>query len=390
MGQLRTFVSAEDSSESSLVLVRVAQLAEINRRLGRDVTDELLRTIGQTIGDFSRRFPDGFAARLNGADFGLLLPGQTDSAVHAQSLLRDIVSASAAYTDSQPIAFIGTASFGFGANLSALLAQVDAALANAETSGENAVRHTNPAVHANIAQSADQWTDAIRSALEHRRVKLASFPVTDFENQLIHQECPVRLRLDEASDWAPAGQFMPMAERLGLTPQVDLAAIRLGMEELRKRRDLPGLAVNVSAASLKDSTFLPRVRSLLDTQPELTKRLWLEFTEHAVLAHFALFHEFCRALAGSECKLGVEHFGRQFSQIGRMHDLGLNYLKVDASFIRGIEHNVGNQAFLKGLVGISHNIGVQVYAEGVMSSAEMDTLAMLGFDGATGPIVKQM
>ncbi|MCL2636124.1 MAG: EAL domain-containing protein, partial [Betaproteobacteria bacterium] len=84
---------------------------------------------------------------------------------------------------------------------------------------------------------------------------------------------------------------------------------------------------------------------------------------------------------------GIEHFGRQFSEIGHLHDIGLNYLKVDASFIRAVDSQPGNQAFLKGLCGIAHGIGLTVIAEGVQTAAELAILPELGFDGATGPAV---
>lgn len=387
MGQLRTFVGAEDSPSSSLALIRIAQLAEINRDLGRDATDELLKVVGKAIQEFSLRFPDSLAARLNGADFGLLVPGQSDASAYTDDLLQHIVRAAAAYTDRQPIAFIGTAPCGLGANISVLLAQVDAALANAETSGGNAVRHANPADQGNSAHNANQWMQLIQTALERRQVKLASFPVVGFSKQLVHQECPLRLQLGDEQEWSAAGRFMPVAERLGLTAELDLAAMSLGLEELARRPDLPGLAVNVAAASLKESRFAARVRSLLLANPEITKRLWLEFTEHAALAHFELFRGFCHAIGRSGCKLGLEHFGRQFSQIGKLHDLGLHYLKVDASFVRDIHVNPGNQQFLKGVTGIAHNLGMLVFAEGVISQQEVQALGLLGFDGLTGPAI---
>ncbi len=62
---------------------------------------------------------------------------------------------------------------------------------------------------------------------------------------------------------------------------------------------------------------------------------------------------------------------------------------MDASFIRGIESNAGNAAFLKGLTSIAHNIGLQVLAEGVATEAELKALEALGFDGATGPVIRE-
>ena len=119
------------------------------------------------------------------------------------------------------------------------------------------------------------------------------------------------------------------------------------------------------------------------------RRLWLEVSEAGALAHFEAFRALCLELKDVGCQMGIEHFGRQFSEIGRLHDLGLDYLKIDASFIRGLEANVGNQSFLKGLTTIAHGIGMKVIAEGVANEAELAVLADVGFDGATGPGVRE-
>jgi EAL domain-containing protein (putative c-di-GMP-specific phosphodiesterase class I) len=181
---------------------------------------------------------------------------------------------------------------------------------------------------------------------------------------------------------------LPQAERLRLTPQLDLAAVALGLDELEAKPALAGLAINLSASSLGLPEFRTKLTHLLK-QRAGTPRLWLEVAESGVLTHFDAFTALCRDLRDLGCKLGVEHFGRQFSEIGRLHDLGLDYLKVDASFIRGLDANPGNQAFLKGLSTIAHGIGLQVIAEGVASEAELLALSGVGFDGATGPAVKE-
>ena len=70
-----------------------------------------------------------------------------------------------------------------------------------------------------------------------------------------------------------------------------------------------------------------------------------------------------------------------------MHDLGLDFLKIDASFVRGVANNIGNAAFLKGLSAIAHSIGLAVIAEGVANAQDLAALGELGFDGATGPAI---
>jgi EAL domain-containing protein (putative c-di-GMP-specific phosphodiesterase class I) len=193
---------------------------------------------------------------------------------------------------------------------------------------------------------------------------------------------------DEDGEWQPAGRFLPVAERLRLTPQLDLAAVALGLDELESRPELSGLAINLSASSIQLPEFRHELHALLKRRPG-TARLWLEVSEAGALAHFDAFRALCLALKNVGCQMGIEHFGRQFSEIGRLHDLGLDYLKVDASFIRGLESNAGNQAFLKGLSTIAKGIGLKVIAEGVASEAEFKALSGVGFDGATGPAIRE-
>ena len=122
--------------------------------------------------------------------------------------------------------------------------------------------------------------------------------------------------------------------------------------------------------------------------PLVALAIWLEVSEAGALAHFEAFRALCLELKDAGCQMGIEHFGRRFSEVGRLHDLGLDYIKVDASFIRGLHENPGNQAFLRGLSSIARGIGMIVIAEGVVSEPEREALAVAGFDGATGPLIR--
>ena len=58
------------------------------------------------------------------------------------------------------------------------------------------------------------------------------------------------------------------------------------------------------------------------------------------------------------CRIGIEHVGHQVAHIGELHDLGLDYLKIDASFVQNIDQNQANQVFLRGLAIIAHSTGI--------------------------------
>jgi len=197
----------------------------------------------------------------------------------------------------------------------------------------------------------------------------------------------LRVQIDEAGDWIAAGQIMPMASRVKLTGELDLAAVDLALGRVRAGNT--AVAVNLAAESVESEDFRRELlRRLRSASP--AGRFALEVSEHGLLRHFAAVRSLREAMAGYGCGFGVEHVGRRFGEIARLQELGLDYLKVDASFIRGIDTNRENRAFLEGLASIARGMGAKVIAEGVQTSAELAALPSLGFEGATGPVVTSL
>lgn len=388
MARLQQCLASEDAAGGAFLLVRLTDLVETNRLLGRGVTDEYVCRIAEVLQKYAAACSQGMGARLNGADFALLLPGEEQGRGRADALMQDLREVAAPFLKNAAVASIGVGSFGPGMEMGALLTRVDAALAGAQAGTGNEVHE---ALHGGegLPQTSEQWSTLIRGALERRWVALADFPVLAVGGQLLHRECPLRLKLGEAEDWLPAARFFPVAERLRLTPAIDLTAMALGLQALQAQPGLPGIAINLSGHSLADPTFIPQLQDLLAKHRHAASRLWMEVPETSAYKHFETFRYLCRVLKAAGCQVGLEHFGYHFSQIGSLHDLGLDYLKIDSSFIRDIDKNSGNAVFLKGLTGIAHNIGLQVLAEGVVSQAELQALVALGFDGATGPAIKE-
>lgn len=388
IAELRSTLEEENANGGTLLLIRVADLVGINRRLGREATDELLRRFSTTISTNAAAISGAFPARMNGADFALLLPGQEASGHFAANILASLVQTMEPFVEGGPSVYIGIGRFAHGTGLRLVLSQIDAALIAAEAEASNGIREATIDGGDELPETNDEWARLIRQALDRRQIRLVSFPVVDFERRLLHDECPLRLRLDDNDEWLTAGRFLPVAEKLGMMPALDLTAIILGLSELEARPELPGLAINLSASTVADSASTLAIEALLKKHRGTASRLWIEVAETGVFKHLASFRDLCQILRSFRCKVGVEHFGRQFSQIGQFHDLGLDYIKFDASFVRKLESNPGNQAFLKGAATIAHGIGLRVIGEGVVSDAEFAALAAAGFDGATGPGIK--
>ncbi|WP_293776082.1 EAL domain-containing protein [uncultured Oxalicibacterium sp.] len=388
MAGLKAFLDVDEGHRGHLLLIRIAHLADINRKLGRESTDALLQRIGTTIDHFCAPLPGALSARLNGADFAIMLPDAWDARTKADELLQQLVATASVYVPDQAIAFIGIGSFQQGEMLGTLLERVDHALAKVEATNTNGIHESTTVGMESLPSNAEEWSKTLNEAIQHGRTKLALFPVLDNHNQVVHRESALRIQISDGVEWLPAGRFLWIAERLGMTGVLDLIAVRHGLEELARDQALPGLAINLSGESLHDATFLQNIKALLHKHPLASQRLLLEIPEYGVLAHLAAFRRFCSDIAQHGCRVGIEHFGRQFSQIGKLHELEFHYLKVDASFIRELDTNASNHAFLKGMINIVHLIDLQIFAEGVSTEAELSILRTLDFDGATGPAVR--
>ncbi|HEX8873132.1 MAG TPA: EAL domain-containing protein [Nitrosospira sp.] len=369
-----------------LFLIRIGNLEEINRKLGRSSTNGLLRQAGAILVSISANTPDRIVGRLHGPDFALIIPGIDDAAQVLDKLTAEL-TALLSQTGGDSVGFyhIGTVLYQRGDKPGEILTRADTALAAAQAKGANTwhiIDAPLPPTHLPVASLGD-WRHIFNDAVREDRFKLVLYPVVDSSNTPLHREAVIRMQALPNGGWLAASDFIPVAARLNLTGPLDLAVMRRALEYLQS--SVGELAINVSAETISDWTFRNRLEELLRQQPALRRRLWIEVPEYGVFRKFEAFRDFCRTFRGLGCRVGVEHFSHHFTELQKLADLGLDYIKVDASFVRGINQNRDNQKLLKALCNLSHTIGIQVIALGTQNEEERNTLIKLGFDGITGP-----
>ena len=388
MAHLRDALTSEDASSAGcLALVRLLDLEDINRRLGRVRTDALLEALGAALEPGAESRSGQRAGRVKGAELAVLYPALVSPGAAASDLLqrlqRDVLPTWSA--DVPDLFSIAAVIYRRGDSAGDVLARADEALAIAASKGSNNW-HAEEAVRDRAPLPAEQWRALLTQAIAAGQFELAFYPVVDCEGQTLHAEGVIRLRTSPGGALLAAGDFMPVAARLNLTAPVDLAVVKLAIRHLETVTG--DVAVNLSAEAIEDWAFRNDFRKVLEDHAVLCSRLWLEVPEHGVFRHFAAFQGLCEMLKALGCRVGIEHFGQRFADSGRLAALGLDYVKVHASYVRGIDQNAGNQAFLQGLCNAAHALGISVIALGVQQPTELATLRELGFDGATGPAIR--
>ncbi|PUA26883.1 MAG: hypothetical protein B0W54_20935 [Cellvibrio sp. 79] len=377
---LEVQLTREDAEKHGiLALARVMMLQELNQQLGHNQVDQLLRAIASVFTDLEQKFPGSRAGRLNGSDFCLLIP--TDTPI-------DIISTDISQTlNFQLIAGgfeniaipLALCNFVSGEKSGQVMHKLDGALAQAELKGNRAVVIHDEQRDYN-QHNLSEWRSAIEAALAAEEIRLASFPVKNTEGKLLHQETAARLRLD--NEYRSAGYFIPWAVRLGIMADIDLAVLKLALKQAKSLQQ--DLAVNISALSLCNAHFREQAIALLNEQPVEAKKLWLEFPEVCVLRHLEELRAFIVRLRALGCKVGLEHVGLEFTQFGKLQDMGLHYLKLDAAITRAINSNASSQSFVQSLCTLAHSLGIKIIAEGVSNDEEQIVLLKVGMDGLTG------
>ncbi|MET0382663.1 MAG: LapD/MoxY N-terminal periplasmic domain-containing protein [Burkholderiaceae bacterium] len=384
LGRLRGMLDREEGSASGvLVMVRLVELQALNRTLGRSATDRLLQSAAGSMVESSRRLGAAEVGRLNGSDFALALPDietLREPAVDVAARLRGLLRVH----DGSAHAVIGAVRWRHGASMSSLLAAGDQALANAESRGPYTVELDDSTQASALGE--DAWRHRLQAALAERGAQLVDFPLIGRGGELVHHECPLRLRLGGEGELVSAAQWLPMARRAHLTSEIDLLAVELAL--LAIAHDAAPRSVNLSPSSLADSAFSARMRTLVAAHPRAASGLSLELAEAGAMKQLHLVRELAEQLHGGGTKVGLEHAGERLGETRGLLEAGLDFVKLDASFVQGLAGDDARAQHVAGTVRMLHGIGLKVYAEGVAEVEDAAQLWQCGVDGLTGPVVQ--
>lgn len=380
LNHLDGLLHRQDALASGMfAIVRLPDLAELNTQLGYAETNTLLLTISRQLQTLEQSWDNAFTGRLNGSDFGLIIPGsqQTDILSRALSKILTELPDTIAVPPTLPASLI---TYGPNDSQSSILAALDTALATAENRADGQIEIADNTAATQLFDTREAMHAALIEALDTRALRFNHYPVVAPDNTLLHEESPSRLYL--AGEWRSAAVFVPWITRFGMTAAFDLQVIDTALSESRSHGK--PIAVNLSAQTLTQRSFLDALWCRL-TARKAADRLLLEWPAAGALANRKAFEQLTNQLTRYGYKIGLKHAGHELAQIAELHDLGLDRVKIDAALIRDIHLQTEQQSYVRGLCTLLHSLGITVIAEGVQSQEEMAALTDLGLDGFTGP-----
>ncbi|MCG3269477.1 EAL domain-containing protein [Yoonia sp. I 8.24] len=235
-----------------------------------------------------------------------------------------------------------------------------------------------------IASRDGDVMDLVRDALATGRARLAFQPIVTCDDtpKIAFYEGLVRL-LDDAERIIPAAHFMPLIEETVMGRQIDCVTLDLAIKMLIANPNLR-LSVNLSARSIGDGEWRRILDRGLSHQAAPGDRLIFEISETSAMLLPENVIRFMTEMQPKGVAFALDGFGAGFTAFRHLKDFFFDLVKIDKSFIRGIDKNVDNQVLAEALITVARQFEMFTIADGVETAQEAAFLEGLGVDCLQG------
>src|SRR5882672_3766400 len=389
-GFVARFESAYEGGEHEpfrgvLALVEIGDLGAINRALGPDRCDDLLRGVYQQM-DEAAKFSGGFAGRWTGALTILAMPLlRSDTAKERLTALR--ASAILALKEfgvdrAERIYCAGVEAKRGAATLRVLARSAEETVLQAREAPDGVVVVDAPS--AADAADADPF-EVVRDALAARRVRLVgqrAYRMSD--HRPLHTEILSRLQ-DAAGNEIAAAQFMPIIAAHGLGQQFDMSVVERVIEAMRGR-DEP-VSINLSMRSVERPEFVEWLGKLLERERAIARNLVFEVAEHGVVKNQDAAAALSRAVGRAGAGFAIDNFGVHRDSLVLVQRLRPVYIKLAAAHTPRMVTDAGTRFFAESLVRAARQLDIPAIAQNIEDDATFQSLGALGFAGYQGHLI---
>jgi diguanylate cyclase (GGDEF)-like protein/PAS domain S-box-containing protein len=379
---------------SHLLSLDLDQFKQVNDLCGHSAGDQLLRQLASHL---QHHLPaEAPLARLGGDEFSVLLRDTPNAAaLQVAERLRTGVEQFVFTWQGRPFRVqVSIGLLEIDANVSdweTALNWADSASQQAKHLGRNRVQQFNPADGVLLEHQRQlQWITRLREAIDQSHFELFYQPVMALQGDAEghHYEVLLRYRDPQSGEWISPGQFLGAAERYGLLGSIDRWVVMHLLQWLadnpRHVQQLVQVNFNLTASSLLNAHFHEMLSRELQRHQLPAHKLCIEVTEMVALGELGVSAQWIKQLRSQGLKVALDDFGSGFASYAYLRHLPLDIVKIDGSFISGIEADPINQAMVGSMQQIASQLGLSTVAEFVETQATLDCARELGLDYAQG------
>lgn len=379
-------MSRRNRAPFAVVVIDLDRFKAINDTLGHGTGDTVLCEVARRLRAAVREVDT--VARLGGDEFVLLLAGGEDAVGQVTQRILDAMTTPLLLRDQRiDIGLsIGVAMHPqHGDDDLTLLRNADTAMYRAKRRRAGMVvfdgeSHETRRSYLSMLGEMRAAVEANQFSLEYQpKLDLSSGLIVGLEG-LIRWNHPTRGRV-------PPSEFIPFAEQTGfmreLTRWVVAEGARFAHTLAQRGVDLR-VSVNVSAHDIENPAFAASISETLKTLQIDPGRLCLEITESGLVSETDNALANLKSISAMGVLIAVDDFGTGYATLKQLQQMPVQELKIDRSFVSGMNQNRGNQTIVRSTIGLAKQLGLRVVAEGVETVAELRALAAMGCDEIQG------
>lgn len=365
----------------ALLVLDLDHFKAVNDVHGHHAGDELLQRVAECLTEIVK--DRGAAYRLGGDEFAITLDlDRIDSDVPETVAQRIVSKLAAPFWIDGLVHHIG-GSIGISlyprdaSDSETLMRRADIALYQAKASGRSQFRMFERAMDAEIVRRS-VLEQEFRRDLEHGAFRPHYQPIVHLESgDITGFEMLARWERDDGTEVGPC-EFIPIAEECGLVGELMLSLLEQACVDATAWGPDLTLSINVSPTQLKDRWLSEKILRVLTHAGLPPQRLKLEITENALISEPAHAKSIIESLKNQGVLLALDDFGTGYSSIQHLRILPFDTVKIDRSFITGIERDPEAHRMAVSMVHLAFNLGLSVVAEGVESAGVLAILKEIG------------
>lgn len=370
--ELNRQISAEDNGNLIIAIFDLDGFKQINDVYGHPVGDRLLRQVADRLR--AHLHPSIFLSRLGGDEFVIIAPRlrTPDTAADAGDELAALFNTPFEFDDLTVRigCSIGYAEYPTAAETAdALFERADYALFFAKHHGRGTVVGFS-AEHEKAIREASLIDQALVNADFERELWVAYQPIVDGHSaQTVSFEALARWNSQSLGN-VPPMSFIVAAERLGLICQLTPMLLRKTLEAVATWPEEKRVSFNLSALDLASPLSILKIISVVERSGIKASRIDFEITETAVMHNMVQANAALIQLKRLGAKISLDDFGTGYSSLSCIHELPLDKVKIDRSFISKVESDAAARLILTTIIGLCRNLGLDCIVEGVETAEQ--------------------
>jgi diguanylate cyclase (GGDEF)-like protein/PAS domain S-box-containing protein len=383
----------------AVLFVDLDRFKVINEGLGHSAGDRLLVEAARVLETCVR--PQDTVARLGGDEFTILLDDVRDE-LYATRVASRIQRALLSPFDLGGHEAFTSASIGIALSSAGyeraedVMRDADTAMYRAKALGKARHEIFDTSMHRRAVALMQLETD-VRRAVERTEFSLAYQPIVSLRTGRI-EGFEALLRWDHPLRGPiPPAELVPVAEETGLIQPIGRWVLDEACREMSRWLSTIGandnrplyVCVNLSGKQFSEPGLTREIAEVMRTNGLEPRRLKLEITESAIMHDPEQAVAMMRELRAHGFGLSIDDFGTGYSSLSYLLRFPIDTLKIDRTFVAGMEHGGENQELVRTIVTLARNLSMHVVAEGVETDAQRIRLEALGCDSAQGFLFSQ-